>query len=190
MRFKTYSGAFVTSNRTLSLGVDDPYRNTDPPRKFRYYLRMTASTPNPYLRDAVLTATPEQLQLMLYDGAIRFALQGRDSIEKKDYETMYLRLSRAQTIVMEMLNGLNHDVNPELCGRMASIYNFIYRKLVDACVGRKLEDIDDAVRVLRLERETWQLLVDKVTEARHGDPAAVRPTVAAPDHQASINFAG
>lgn len=132
---------------------------------------MTATAPNPYLRDAVLTATPEQLQLMLYDGAIRFALQGRDAVLKKDYETAYLRLTRAQNIVIEMLNGLNYEVNPELCQRMASIYNFIYRKLVDACVHRKTEDVDDAVRVLRMERETWQLLVDKVNRTREGGAA-------------------
>jgi flagellar biosynthetic protein FliS len=50
---------------------------------------MTERHDNPYLRDAVLTATPEQLQLMLYDGCIRFALQARDAIEKTDYETSY-----------------------------------------------------------------------------------------------------
>lgn len=134
---------------------------------------MTASAHNPYLRDAVLTATPEQLQLMLYDGAIRFALQGRDAIVKKDHEATYLRLARAQNIVMEMLNGLNYEVNAELCQRMASIYNFIYRKLVDACIHRRAEDVDDAVRVLRIERETWQLLVDKITKARQTDAGAV-----------------
>lgn len=140
---------------------------------------MQSAASNPYLRDAVLTATPEQLQLMLYDGAIRFACQGRDAIEARDYETMYLRLTRAQNIVIEMINGLNHEINPELCGRMASIYNFIYRKLVDACVQRRVGEIDDAVRVLRTERETWQLLVEKVTQARQVDPASIQ--TAGPD---------
>ncbi len=140
---------------------------------------MTATAPNPYLRDAVLTATPEQLQLMLYDGAIRFALQGRDAIVKKDHETAYLRLTRAQNIVMEMLNGLNYEVNAELCKRMASIYNFIYRKLVDACVQRQAECVDDAVRVLRVERETWQMLVEKVNKARQSG-APVEPNLSAP----------
>lgn len=130
---------------------------------------MTATTPNAYLRDAVMTATPEQLQLMLYDGAIRYALQGRDALEKKDFETAYLRLTRAQNILIEMINGLNHEVNPELCDRMAAIYNFIYRKLVDACVQRRTTDIDDAVKVLRLERETWQMLVDKINVDRKGE---------------------
>ena len=133
---------------------------------------MTATAPNPYLRDAVLSASPEQLQLMLYDGAIRFALQGRDALLKKDYETGYLRLTRAQNIVIEMLNGLNYEVNAELCQRMASIYNFIYRKLVDACVHRNTVEVDDAVRVLRMERETWQMLVDKVNRTREGGDSA------------------
>ena len=121
---------------------------------------------NPYLRDAVLTATPEQLQLMLYDGAIRNATQAREALEQKDYEASYHKLTRAQHIIIEMINGLNQEVNPELCQRVASVYNFLYRKLIDACVQRDTGCIDDALRVLRIERETWQLLVDKVNRIR------------------------
>ena len=121
---------------------------------------------NPYLRDAVLTATPEQLQLMLYDGAIRFVLQARDAIENRDHETSFERLTRAQHIILEMQNGLNYEANRELCEHVASIYNFLYRKLVDASVHRDVQAIDDALKVLRIERETWQILVDKVNKAR------------------------
>ncbi len=127
---------------------------------------MTERNDNPYLRDAVLTAAPEQLQLMLYDGCIRFVLQARDAIEKKDYETSYERLTRAQHIIIEMRNGLNREVNAELCDRVASIYGFLYRKLIDASVNRDVQAIDDALKVLRIERETWQILVDKVNKAR------------------------
>ena len=131
---------------------------------------------NPYLRDAVMTATPEQLQLMLYDGCIRFATQGRDAIERKDHETSYEKLTRAQHIILEMQNGLNYDVNRELCERVASIYNFLYRKLVDACVERDVQAIDDALKVLRVERETWQILVNKVNKVRDGADAEPEPT--------------
>lgn len=123
---------------------------------------------NPYLHDAVMTATPEQLQLMLYDGCIRFTQQAHDAIENKDYETSYEKLTRAQHIILEMQNGLNYDVNRDLCERVASIYSFIYRKLVDACVQRDVQAVDDALKVLRIERETWQILVDKVSKIRDG----------------------
>ncbi len=121
---------------------------------------------NPYLRDAVMTATPEQLQLMLYDGAIRFSLQARDAVDNNEHETSYNKLTRAQHIILEMQNGLNHDANPELCKRVSSIYNFLYNKLIDASVNRNVQAIDDAVRILRIERETWQILVDKVAKTR------------------------
>ena len=136
---------------------------------------MNDASQNPYLRDAVMTATPEQLQLMLYDGCIRYALQARDAIKEKDYETSYEKLTRAQHIIVEMHDGLNHDVNPELCKRVASIYGFIYRKLIDACVNRDTQAIEDALKVLRVERETWQMIVDKVSQAREpGEDASDR----------------
>ncbi len=113
-----------------------------------------------------MTATPEQLQLMLYDGAIRYASKGRDGIAAKDFEQAYDCLTRAQHIVLEMQSGLRPEVNQELCGRMSAIYTFLYGKLVDACVQRDVAVVDDALKILRLERETWQILVDKVSEAR------------------------
>ncbi|MCH7808264.1 MAG: flagellar export chaperone FliS [Planctomycetes bacterium] len=127
---------------------------------------MTTTPQNPYLRDAVLTATPEQLQLMLYDGCIRYALQARDAIEQKNYDVSYDRLTRAQNIISEMRSGLRHEVNPELCERVAAVYGFLHRKLLDANIHRDVSMIDDALRVLRIERETWQILVNKVNRIR------------------------
>jgi flagellar protein FliS len=140
---------------------------------------MSTLAPNSYLRDAILTATAEQLQLMLYDGAIRFARQGRDALEARDFEKSYEKLSRAQAIIAEMENGLRPEVNPELCSRMASIYGFLYRKLVDASVNRDSKAIDDALKVLYIERDTWVMLIEKVNQVRaagasapHGQPPA------------------
>ena len=131
---------------------------------------MTTAVENPYLRDAVLTATPEQLHLMLYDGAIRFCNQARDAIGRKDYETSFEKLTRAQNIILEMQNGLRYDINPELCDRVSAIYSFLYRKLLQANVNRDVQEIDDALRVLQVERETWQILVDKANRVRKGEP--------------------
>ena len=55
-----------------------------------------------YLRTKVFTATPEQLQLMLYDGAIRFAEQARAALEKKNFEQSFTLLTAAQKIMAEM----------------------------------------------------------------------------------------
>ena len=129
---------------------------------------MATAADNPYLRDAVMTATPEQLQLMLYDGAIRYTAQARDALTAKEFECAYERLARAQAIIVEMQTGLNYDVNRELCERMGATYGFLYRKLIDANVQHDVVAIDDALKVMRIERKTWQILVDKVNKVRQG----------------------
>ncbi|MCP4591135.1 MAG: flagellar export chaperone FliS [bacterium] len=136
---------------------------------------MSGTPAKSYLRDAVMTASPEQLHLMLYDGAIKFALQGRDALVAKDYEESYTKLSRAQAIVLEMLNGLRSEVNPELCDRMSGVYNFLYRKLVDASVQKAPVCVDEAVKILRYQRETWVMLMEKVSSLRGGDDAVPLP---------------
>jgi flagellar secretion chaperone FliS len=131
---------------------------------------------NPYLRDAVLTASREQLQLMLYDGAIRFTRQGIKGLEDQDWEQCFNGFNRAQRIVLELLNGLNHEVDRELCSRMAGIYNFIYRKLVEACSLRNAVPANDALGLLEFQRETWVLLMEKLKQEQagsvHAEPAA------------------
>ena len=126
-----------------------------------------------YKQTAITTQNKGRLILMLYDGAIKFALQGKDALEAKDYEESYEKLSRAQAIIMEMMNGLRHEVNPELCDRMAAVYNFLFRKLVDASVHKDTSCIDDAVSILRYQRETWVMLIEKVAVLKAGeaDPA-------------------
>jgi len=140
---------------------------------------------NAYLRDAILTAAPEQLQLMLYDGAIRFCLQARDAIEQKDYEESFNKLTRAQNIILEMQGALNYDVNRELCERVAAIYNFLYRRLVDANMHRDTVAIDDALKILRIERETWQILTDKVRAATESGQSIDSPANLSRDRKQS-----
>jgi flagellar secretion chaperone FliS len=119
-----------------------------------------------YLRAKVLTATPEQLQLMLYDGAIRFAEQGKIAIQKKNWETTYHSLSRAQKIIAELTGTLKHSLAPEMCGKLASLYTFVYRKLTEANIKHNVESVDEALSVLHHQRETWVQLMDQIGKAK------------------------
>lgn len=149
---------------------------------------MTANASGEYLRQAVLTATPEQLHLMLYDGAIRFARQGRAAIEAKDWEQCCEKLLRAQRIILEMKNGLRPDVQPELCERMAQLYDFVYWRLVAANTQHEVKFIDEALQILDHQRETWRLLCDKVRQAQGGAPAAGDASPETRDREESISI--
>ncbi len=133
----------------------------------------TANPSQEYLKNAVLTASAEQLQLMLYDGAIRFTSQGSQAMQAGDREGVLNALERAQAIVIELGNGLRPEINEDLANRMRSVYDFIYRRLVDANINQDAEALGDALRILRYQRETWTLLMNKTqAELQATTPAA------------------
>ena len=140
-----------------------------------------------YLKNAVLTATPEQLHLMLYDGAIRFATRGQEAIRAKDREAAFTALERAQLIVLELSAGIQRDVNPELADRMAALYNFIYRRLIEANINQDEQAAEDALRILRYQRETWVLLMEKLQKEGPASPKPSSPA-AAPDAAEGSRF--
>lgn len=130
---------------------------------------------NPYLRTKVLTASPEELRLMLYDGALKFARQGKAGLEAQKFEESYHNLVRAQKIVLELSTSLKHSLDPDLCGKLSALYTYIYRLLVDANTQRTTKPVDEAVKLLEYERETWQMLMQKLT-AEGGGPRAPQHT--------------
>lgn len=152
--------------------------------------------PNPqaaqnYLRMRVMTATPEQLQMLLYDGAIRFAEQAKAALLERNFEKSYNSISRVQKILTEMSCTLKHDVFPELCGKLASLYSFAYRKLIDANINHSVESVDEALNVLRYQRETWALLLDQLGKSKAA-VAATRIEMPAPSSrmEATISMQG
>ena len=123
---------------------------------------MTAQAANQYLRTKVLTATPEQLQMMLFDGALRFSEQARVALKSKDYEESYDLISRVQKILLELSCSLKHDVLPDLCGKLAALYNYAYRKLIEANVRHDVSSLEAAINILKYQRETWKMLLDQL----------------------------
>jgi len=132
---------------------------------------MAQTASEAYLKTQVLTAPPEKLQLMLYEGAMRFANQAKEKLAQKDYEASCDLLVRAQKIVVELICGLRPEVNPGLCAKLAAVYTFIYRRLVEANVTHQAKAIDDAVQILAIQRDTWLEVLDKLAEERGAEPA-------------------
>lgn len=128
--------------------------------------------PNPYLRTKILTANPEELRLMLYDGALRFARVARTAMENGKIEDAYNALMRAQKIVLELSSSLNHSVDPKLCDKLAALYSYIYRLLVEANMDRQAGKVDEAVKLLEYERETWAMLMKKNGQTPGADSPA------------------
>jgi flagellar protein FliS len=144
-----------------------------------------------YFRTRVLTATPEQLQMMLFDGALRFGEQARAALEAKDWESSHSLITRLQKVIVQLNSTLKHDLFPELCGKLAGLYNYAYRKLIEANTRHHAEALDEAMNVLRYQRETWAMLLDQLAKKKAG-VGARSLDMPAPDHrmEASISMQG
>ena len=131
-----------------------------------------------YLKTQVQTASREQLILMLYDGAIRFIRQGQDALAAGNLEVSCDKFLRAQKIVLELKAGLRPEADAALCSNVGSIYNYIYRRLIDANIQRSGEAATEALHLLDYQRQTWVLLMDKLAGRTPSSPAPVAVDVA------------
>jgi flagellar protein FliS len=125
---------------------------------------MTTASPNAYLRTKVMTASPAELRMMLFEGAIKFAEQAKTALEQREYEAAHNGLVRAQNIVMELINSLQPKHDPELCERLSALYTFVYQQLVSAGMQRQPELVEEALNLLRFERETWGMLLERLAD--------------------------
>ncbi len=95
---------------------------------------------------------------------MRFAERARRHWRDGNREKAFQSLILAQEAVAKMLSGLNlRDPSP-LVQRVAAVYHFIFRTLVDANRRRDERTLDDALRVLSIERETWRLVCQQNVE--------------------------
>lgn len=127
---------------------------------------MQTSAHRTYLATEVMTATPQKLQLMLIEAAIRCAKQAQLFWDQGKSQEAGNSIIQCQRIIGEILGGLRVDRDPPLIRRVASIYTFILRSLSTAHVKRQRSAIDDVLRVLEIERGTWKQVCEQLGSRR------------------------
>jgi flagellar protein FliS len=126
---------------------------------------------NAYLRTKVMTASPEELRLMLLEGAVKFARQGRDGIASRNWEQSFAGLNSAREIVVELMTTIRSEPNPELAQNVKALYAFIFSQLVEGGHEKDVRKLDVAIELLAYEVETWKLLMQRLAEERGGSVA-------------------
>ena len=107
-----------------------------------------------YKESAVLTATPEQLVVMLYDGAARFLRQAEAALHEQAWPQANERINRGEAIIDELLATLNMDAG-ELAERLQGIYVFCKRCLIQARLQRDPQQVAHVIRLMGELREAW-----------------------------------
>jgi flagellar protein FliS len=127
-----------------------------------------SKTVNTYLKSKVMSATPQELRLMLLDGALRFARQGREGLTNKNFEASFNGFSQCREIIIELMTGIRPDTDPDLANKVKSLYSFMYKHLVEGVHEKDFKKIDEVITLLEYERETWTMAMDKAAQELAG----------------------
>jgi flagellar protein FliS len=110
-----------------------------------------------YTESSILTAPPERLVVMLYDGAVRFLTQAAVAMRNGDRQVALTRMRRGELIIDELNVTLDMSQG-EVAERLRSIYLFCKRHLVEAHLQQSPEHLETVVGLLSELRESWQRL--------------------------------
>lgn len=124
-----------------------------------------------YQAQSVLTASPGQLVLMLYDGVLKFIglaqegfAMGEDNPRR--IELINTNLQKAQNIIIELQSNLNREAGGELASTLDRLYDYYTRRLFEANLTKTVEPALEVERFVRELRDAWAEMLRKEESAR------------------------
>lgn len=127
---------------------------------------------NPYLKqykkNQVETATPEQILILLYDGAINFLNRAKIALEQKDDELFVKSIMNCRNIILEFMNTLDMENGGQFAATLYSLYRYYHKILVKTEMSKTVDGIDEVLKHLTGLRETWQKAIDIAKAEREG----------------------
>jgi flagellar protein FliS len=123
-----------------------------------------------YRANAILTASPGQLVLMLYDGALKalnLAREGfaRPAEDPRRIEAINAHLLKAQAIIGELQSGLNMEAGGEFARTMHRLYDYHNRRLFEANLRKQVEPVIEVERLVRELRDAWAQMLSQQPDA-------------------------
>jgi len=106
-----------------------------------------------YKNQQIMTASPEQLTLLLYNGALRFLNESILAMEQKDIQKSHNANMRVQDIVHEFIVTL--DMNYEVSTGFAQLYEYTQHCLIQGNIKQDVEQLYQAKNVIQELREAW-----------------------------------
>lgn len=119
---------------------------------------LAKSSIDQYRKSTVSSASPLQLVIMLYDGALRFMEAGKHAMLKRDVYVQNDNLTKAQRIVSELMSTLDLAKGGEVAANLFSIYTYVYDQLVEANIADTPGLVDECVTIMSELRESWVAL--------------------------------
>lgn len=112
-----------------------------------------------YNNNKVLTASPAELTLLLYEGAIKSCNIAMMGLEENNIQKTHDNIKKAQAIIEELQSTLNHSY--KVAEDFDNVYHYIYSLLTDANIHKDKETLERALNEIRGMRDTWKEVMKK-----------------------------
>ena len=112
-----------------------------------------------YNNSKILTASPAELTLMLYDGAIKFTNIAIMAIEKNDIQKAHTNILKTERIIIEFQSTL--DEKYPVAKDFNAVYTYLIRRLRDANIKKDAEILEEVLKHLRTMRDAWKEVMAK-----------------------------
>lgn len=112
-----------------------------------------------YANNRITTASPAELTLMLYEGAIKFCNIAIVAIEKKDIEKAHTNIIKVENIITEFQATLDHKY--PVAQDFDNVYSYLQERLVQANLKKDAEILEEILGHLRTMRDTWKEVMQK-----------------------------
>ena len=119
-----------------------------------------------YRQQQVMTATPEALTLMLYNGAIKFINESIEATKRKEYEKANTSCIKAQNIISEFRLTLKMEY--EISKNLLALYNYAYDRLVEGNMNEDITKLEEAKDILSELRDAWNQAMKAVKNEKGG----------------------
>jgi flagellar secretion chaperone FliS len=139
---------------------------------------------NQYQTNQIMTASQEQILIMLYDGAIRFCRQAIVASDAGNTVAKLERISKTFAIITEFSNSLNHEIGGEIAADLDGLYHFMLRELSSARKDTSGDHLHNVERLLIDLRQTWGEAIE-INKQEQG-VATLKQRVAEQDSQVPV----
>lgn len=115
-----------------------------------------------YNRNKIMTASPGELTLMLYEGAIKFCNIAISAIDQGEIQKAHENIVKVENIIEEFRATLNHKY--AVAKDFENVYVYVYDRLVEANIKKDKEILEEVLKHLRTMRDTWKEVMHKAKE--------------------------
>lgn len=115
-----------------------------------------------YNNSKILTASPAELTLMLYDGAIKFCTIAIGAVENKDIEKANLNIQKTERIIDYFRQTL--DMSYPVAEDFERVYSYLGKRLVEANIKKDKDILEEVNGHLHSMRDTWKEVMKKSKE--------------------------